>query len=222
MTLSGNLIIIALTCLISWLGFKDRSFLERWLLNPYQARRKNIGGALPDLWFRACRFHASAVQHDHPVFLRAGHGGLLQAALRRFRLLHLLPRRHRGVGAALGLAEPQQPALCHARRVRRGIGGAVRVYPAAAVVAAVHLFHSGASYSVRACSMSATRSISTGRAATTSTTARICGARFMVCCSPSRWSRACCRRSWPNSAVHDVISSRCKSRLSAASIFRAG
>lgn len=40
MTLSGNLIIIALTCLISWVGFKDRSFLDRWLLNPYQARRK--------------------------------------------------------------------------------------------------------------------------------------------------------------------------------------
>ena len=40
MSLSGNLIIIALTCLISWIGFKDRSFLDRWLLNPYQARRR--------------------------------------------------------------------------------------------------------------------------------------------------------------------------------------
>jgi len=40
-SLSGNLIIIALTCLISWIGFKDRSFLDRWLLNPYQARRRN-------------------------------------------------------------------------------------------------------------------------------------------------------------------------------------
>jgi membrane associated rhomboid family serine protease len=41
MALSGNLIIIAITCLISWLGFKDQAFMERWLLNPYQARRKN-------------------------------------------------------------------------------------------------------------------------------------------------------------------------------------
>ena len=40
MQLSGNLILIAATCLISWVGFKDRSFLDRWLLNPYQARRK--------------------------------------------------------------------------------------------------------------------------------------------------------------------------------------
>ena len=40
MPLTGNLILIAVTCLISWIGFKDRSFLERWLLNPYQARRK--------------------------------------------------------------------------------------------------------------------------------------------------------------------------------------
>ncbi|MEY2867129.1 MAG: hypothetical protein RIQ43_1155 [Pseudomonadota bacterium] len=41
MSLSGNLIIIAVTCLISWIGFKDRAFLYRWSLNPYQARRKN-------------------------------------------------------------------------------------------------------------------------------------------------------------------------------------
>ena len=40
MPLTGNLILIAATCLISWVGFKDRSFLDRWLLNPYQARRK--------------------------------------------------------------------------------------------------------------------------------------------------------------------------------------
>ena len=40
MALTGNLILIAVTCLISWIGFKDRSFLERWLLNPYQARRR--------------------------------------------------------------------------------------------------------------------------------------------------------------------------------------
>ena len=40
MTLSGNLIIIGVTCLISWIGFKDRAFLDRWLLNPYNARRK--------------------------------------------------------------------------------------------------------------------------------------------------------------------------------------
>lgn len=41
MSLSGNLIIIAVTCIISLIGFKDRAFLDRWLLNPYQARRKN-------------------------------------------------------------------------------------------------------------------------------------------------------------------------------------
>jgi membrane associated rhomboid family serine protease len=41
MPLSDNLIIIITTCLISWLGFNDRSFLERWCLNPYQARRRN-------------------------------------------------------------------------------------------------------------------------------------------------------------------------------------
>jgi membrane associated rhomboid family serine protease len=41
MALSGNLILIIVTCLISWLGFKDHAFMERWLLNPYQARRKN-------------------------------------------------------------------------------------------------------------------------------------------------------------------------------------
>ncbi len=41
MSLSGNLIIIAVTCLISWIGFKDRAFQYRWSLNPYQARRKN-------------------------------------------------------------------------------------------------------------------------------------------------------------------------------------
>lgn len=40
MALTGNLILIAVTCLISWIGFKDRSFLDRWLLNPYQARRR--------------------------------------------------------------------------------------------------------------------------------------------------------------------------------------
>ena len=38
--MTGNLILIAVTCLISWIGFKDRSFLDRWLLNPYQARRR--------------------------------------------------------------------------------------------------------------------------------------------------------------------------------------
>jgi hypothetical protein len=38
MQLSGNLIIIAITCLISWVGFKDQAFLARWLLNPYQVR----------------------------------------------------------------------------------------------------------------------------------------------------------------------------------------
>ena len=41
MSIPANLIIIAVTCLISWIGFKDRAFLDRWLLNPYQARRKN-------------------------------------------------------------------------------------------------------------------------------------------------------------------------------------
>lgn len=41
MSISANLILIAVTCLISWIGFKDRAFLDRWLLNPYQARRKN-------------------------------------------------------------------------------------------------------------------------------------------------------------------------------------
>ena len=40
MSLSGNLIIIAVTCLISWIGFQDRAFQYRWSLNPYQARRK--------------------------------------------------------------------------------------------------------------------------------------------------------------------------------------
>ncbi len=40
MALSGNLILIIVTCLISWLGFKDPAFMERWLLNPYQAQRK--------------------------------------------------------------------------------------------------------------------------------------------------------------------------------------
>lgn len=40
MSFSGNLILIIVTCLISWLGFNDRAFLDRWLLNPYQARRK--------------------------------------------------------------------------------------------------------------------------------------------------------------------------------------
>jgi membrane associated rhomboid family serine protease len=40
MPVTGNLILIAVTCLISWIGFKDRSFLDRWLLNPYQARRR--------------------------------------------------------------------------------------------------------------------------------------------------------------------------------------
>ena len=40
MTLSDNLIIIALTCLISWIGFQDRAFQYRWSLNPYQGRRK--------------------------------------------------------------------------------------------------------------------------------------------------------------------------------------
>ena len=41
MALTGNLILIAVTCLISWIGFQDRAFQYRWSLNPYQARRKN-------------------------------------------------------------------------------------------------------------------------------------------------------------------------------------
>jgi len=40
MSLSGNLIIIAVTCLISLIGFQNRAFQYRWSLNPYQAHRK--------------------------------------------------------------------------------------------------------------------------------------------------------------------------------------
>ena len=40
MQLSGNLILIAVTCIISVIGFQDRAFQYRWSLNPYQARRK--------------------------------------------------------------------------------------------------------------------------------------------------------------------------------------
>jgi membrane associated rhomboid family serine protease len=40
MPLSDNLVLIAVTCVISWWGFGHRAFLDRWLLNPYQTSRQ--------------------------------------------------------------------------------------------------------------------------------------------------------------------------------------
>lgn len=40
MTLSANLILIALTCAVSFYAFSHPDFLERWLLNPYREHRQ--------------------------------------------------------------------------------------------------------------------------------------------------------------------------------------
>ena len=36
----GNIILLAVTCLISWHAFKNPRFMDDWILNPYTANRK--------------------------------------------------------------------------------------------------------------------------------------------------------------------------------------
>jgi len=40
MALSANILLIALTCAVSFYAFSHRDFLERWLLNPYREQRQ--------------------------------------------------------------------------------------------------------------------------------------------------------------------------------------
>lgn len=41
MALPANILLIALTCAVSFYAFSHRDFLERWLLNPYREQRQN-------------------------------------------------------------------------------------------------------------------------------------------------------------------------------------
>src|SRR6185437_4194642 len=140
--------ILAITCLVSWMAFKDHKLMQRLLLWPPAIQKKH------EYW-RLLSYGLVHADFQHLLFNmitlfffgRALEGFFALPRLVRIPLV--LPRRAAGIDPADVHQEPEQRELPQPRRFRRGVGGAVFLHPAVTVVDDHRVRDSGARDPVR-------------------------------------------------------------------------